>query len=258
MTENSGGYNDPQVPPAPEQYPPAQSYPPPAAPPPTAPDYSPPDYSPPPNVPPAQTYPPVEGYPPPAQGYPPVADNAPPWTAPVPGQQNAFGGSASANLQNFDPKTVNPLDWGIMAAGLLALIFSFTSYYKYSLKLSALGISQSSSASVSAWHGFFGWFAAIVAFAAAALLAAHLIAKVSLPVPLRLVVLGGFALALLCALLALVVVPGNTGGAGAFGVKIDKGHSFGYWLSLLVLLAGTGLAFVRFQQTGGKLPGKRA
>jgi hypothetical protein len=150
------------------------------------------------------------------------------------------------------------LDWGIIASGLLALIFSFTSYYKYSLKLSALGISQSSSASVSAWHGFFGWFAAIVAFAAAAVLAAHLIAKVSLPVPVRLLVLGGFALALLCALLALVVVPGNTGGAGAFGVKIDKGHSFGYWLSLLVLLAGTGLAFVRFQQTGGEMPGKPA
>jgi hypothetical protein len=245
MTENSGGDNDPNVPPAPEQYPPAQSYPPPATPPPASPDYSPPVYAPPPNVPPAQTY-------------PPIAENAQPWTAPVPGQQNAFGGFDSANLQNFDPKTVNPLDWGIIAAGLLALIFSFTSYYKYSLKLSALGISQSSSASVSAWHGFFGWFAAIVAFAAAALLAAHLIAKLSLPVPVRLVVLGGFALALLCALLALVVVPGNTGGAGACGVKIDKGHSFGYWLSLLVLLAGTGLAFVRFQQTGGKLPGKRA
>jgi hypothetical protein len=135
------------------------------------------------------------------------------------------------------------------------MLFSFFGYYKYSVKLNFLGVSQSSSATFSAWHGFFGWFAAFVAFAAAVLLAASLVAKLTLPVPIRLVVLGGFALALLCALLAFVIVPGNTGGADGFGVKVSKGHGFSYWLSLLVLLAGTGLSFVRFQQTGGKLPG---
>jgi hypothetical protein len=88
------------------------------------------------------------------------------------------------------------------------------------------------------------------------LLAVHLFApKVNLPVPVRLIVLGGFALALLCVLLALAVVPGYS----ALGVSVpdkyvNKGHSFGYWLSLIVILGGTALSFLRLRDTGGKLP----
>ena len=41
------------------------------------------------------------------------------------------------------------------------------------------------------------------------------------------------------------------------GVKIDKGHGIGYWVSLLAVLVGTGLAVKRFTDTGGKLPSSR-
>jgi hypothetical protein len=166
------------------------------------------------------------------------------------------GGFDTTNLQNFDPKSVSPLDWGLIAAGLLTLLLSFFGYYKYSVSVNLPGVTGSNSTTFSAWHGFFGWFAALVAFAAAVLLAMDLIAKITLPFPVRLAVLGGFGLALLCTLLALFIVPGPSGGNFGGGISLDKGHGFSYWLSLLVLLAATVVSFMRFQQTGGKLPGK--
>jgi hypothetical protein len=162
-----------------------------------------------------------------------------------------FGYDRTA-LQNFDPRAVNPLDWGIIAAGVVALIFSTFKFYKYTLTLGGV---HEASGTVSAWHGFFGWFGVLVALLAALLLAAELIARVTFPFATRLVVLGGFVIALICELLALVVIPGDTGGAnGVFGIKIDKGHSFGYWITLIAVIVGTGLAYKRFADTGGKLP----
>ncbi|UQX87851.1 hypothetical protein M6D93_16310 [Jatrophihabitans telluris] len=282
MTEtpgtNPGGYDDPnapapsnqppppgstpgyQPPPAPGSQPPPPAYQAPA-PPGSTPSYQPPpapSYQPPP---PAYQAPPPPSYQPPAPAYqaPPAPSYQPPgadpsaagqWDQPAPassfGQQVGFD---PANLQNFDPKTVNQLDWGIIAAGVLTMLFSFFGYYKYSF--SGLGISESKT--FSAWHGFFGWFAALVAFAAAVVLAAHLIAKLTLPFPVRLVVLGGFALALLCAILALFVVPGPSG-FSTLGFSYNKGHGISYWISLLLLIAGTVLSYLRFTQTGGKLP----
>jgi hypothetical protein len=261
MTENPGypagngeqqpEYGSPPVPPAPTgpgyENPPAPGYqPPPAgntggyAPPPAAPGY--------------QQPPAAPGYQPPpaAPGYqqPPAHSFDQPAAAGGVGQQ--FQNFDPKTLQNFDPKTVNPLDWGIIGAGVLAFIFSFFSFYKYSVSFA--GFSQS--ASVSAWHGFFGWFAVLIALLASIVLALQLIAKITLPFPLRTVVLGAFALATLCMLLALFVVPGNTGGATGLGVKVDKGHGFGYWITFLAILAGTGLSFKRFTDTGGKLPSR--
>lgn len=156
-------------------------------------------------------------------------------------------------LRNFDAKTVNPMDWGIIAAGVVAFIFSLFKFYKYTVSITGIG---SRSDTVSAWHGFFGWFGALVALLAALLLAAELIARIRFPFATRLVVLGGFVVALICELLALLVVPGNTGGVnGVFGgIRIDKGHSFGYWITLIAVIVGTGLAYKRFTDTGGKLP----
>jgi len=233
-----------------------------------------------PPVPPPNPYgsqPPAEGYPPPppppAEGYQAAPPPPPPVGYAPPPQESAFpappaapapaGGhqqpwqQGAANLQNFDPKSVNPLDWGIIAAGVLAFIFSLFGYYKYTVSLKILNVSQSESKSFSAWHGFFGWFATLVALAAAVILALHLIAKITLPFPVRLVVLGGFALATLCTLLALFIVPGVEGSAAAaaVGVKVDKGHGIGYWLAFIVLIAGTALAYKRFSDEGGKLPG---
>ena len=61
------------------------------------------------------------------------------------------------------------MDLGIIAIGVLAFIFSLFSYYKYSVSFAGI----SSSGTVSAWHGFFGWFAAVVALAASGVLAAR-------------------------------------------------------------------------------------
>jgi hypothetical protein len=207
-----------------------------------------------PSYPPPAAYQPPPANQPPAYQPPPVGQPVPP--ASQPGQPGQFGFDPK-NLQGFDPKTVNPLDWGIIGAGFFTLIFSFFGYYKYSVSFDGLGLG-SRSQTFSAWHGFFGWFAALVALAAAAILAADVIAKIKLPFPVRLTVLGGFALALLCTILAIFVVPGNTGGVDGLGVHIDKGHGFSYWISLILLIAGTGLAFVRFTATGGKLeiPGR--
>ncbi len=196
--------------------------------------------------------------PPETSGAPtPPADYPAPAVAPAPSAAGGgIGGFATFDqqaLQNFDPKSVDVKDWVTIGLGVLTFLFSFFGYYKYSVSVSVLGFSSKQSATFSAWHGFFGWFAALVALGAAAVLAASVIAKLTLPAPVRLVVLAGFAIALLSTLLALIVVPGPTGFSGA-GYSFDKGHGISYWLSLLFLIGATALAYLRFAATGGKLP----
>jgi hypothetical protein len=195
--------------------------------------------------------PPPPGGPPPPPPPPPPGGQPPggQWGAPPPGGYGSGG--------SFDPKSVNPLDWGILAAGALAFIFSFVSYYSYKAKVSSGGVSFSSgTVHWSAWHGFFGWFAMLLALIGSALVAVSLFApQVKMPVPARLAGLGAYALATLSVILALFVIPGDTGGSGAFGVHVDKGHGFGYWISLIVIIAGLVLSLMRFQQSGGVLPG---
>lgn len=214
--------------------------------------------------PPGSGYPPAQGdYAAPPAGYaqtPP--DPAAAGYAPTPaaaGSGRGYGGFDPKNLQGFDPKSVNPLDWGIIAAGVVAFIFSLFAFYSYSVSISIAGFSTGKrTAHWSAWHGFFGWFAVLLVLVAAILLAAELIARMTLPFPVRTVVLGLFVIALICLLLALFVIPGNTGGASAFGVNVDKGHGFGYWITLIAVIAGTALAYKRFADTGGKLPRRSA
>jgi hypothetical protein len=180
---------------------------------------------------------------------PPQPPAGPPPGSPPPGAWGPPPGGPPPSPA-FDPKTVDRLDWGIMAAGLLAFIFSFVSYYKYTV--SAGGFSASGS--VNAWHGFFGWFAMLLAVAGSVLIGMSLLApQIKLPIPTRLAALGCYALASLCVILALFVVPGDT--SGLTDVGVDKGHGVGYWISLVVILAGLVLSALRFQQTGGQLPG---
>ncbi len=159
-----------------------------------------------------------------------------PQTPPPP---SGTGGSSSSGGVNADQmkaavRSAHPYDLGIIAAGVLAFLFSLFSYYTYSAGIG--------SASTSAWHGFFGWFAALVALAVAVLLALHLMGIRPLDASLtRLVALAGFALATLCVILALFVVPGGDLG----GIGIDKGHGIGYWLSLIAILVGLALSFLR-------------
>jgi hypothetical protein len=189
----------------------------------------PPPPPPPPGGQPNQPY----GAPPPA-GPPPAQWGTPP---PAPGYPTPGSG--------FDPKTVNQLDWGILGAGFLAFIFSLFSFYSIS--------AGPYTATYSAWHGFFGWFAALLAIGASGVVALELFApQVKLPFPGRLVALGAYAVATLCIILALFVIP--DGGAGSYP-GVSDGHGFSYWVSLIVIIAGLVLSLMRFQQKGGVLPG---
>lgn len=172
---------------------------------------------------------------------PPPGGNPPP-----PPPPNQWGPAPGGANQQFDPKTVNSLDWVIMGAGVLIFIFSFVSYYTFSY--GGLTVSES------AWHGFFGWFAMLLALIGSAAVAMEIFApQVKLPWPNRLVGLAAYAVATLCVVLALFVIPGYLGIDVPSGV--DEGHGVGYWISLILIIAGTVISLMRVQQTGTKLPG---
>ena len=86
--------------------------------------------------------------------------------------------------------TVHPLDVGVVAAGVVAVVFSFRDYYT----VSAGYVSDSTSA----WHGFFGWFGIALAAAGAAVVAVVLVMpRGRFPVAPHLVALALFALGVL-------------------------------------------------------------
>ena len=158
--------------------------------------------------------------PPPAPPEPGPSYEAPP---PPAGSPAPAGGMSSDDLKRA-MQEANNFDIGIVVIGVVTFLLSFFPYYTFS------GFNWS------AWHGFFGWFAAFIVLAAAGLLAAHMMGiKLLEPSLLRLTVLGGFAAALLCVILALFVDPSG----------IDWGRGFGYWVSLILVIAGTVLAFMR-------------
>ena len=92
--------------------------------------------------------PPPQGPPPqgpPPQGPPPQGPPPGQW-GPPPGQSGGSGGGG------FDPKSVNQLDWGILAAGFLAFIFSFVSLlHRRTVTVGGRSIDVSGG-SASAWH----------------------------------------------------------------------------------------------------------
>jgi hypothetical protein len=185
---------------------------------------------------PTQPTEPVAGRPEPSA--PPPADPAPaaPSSAPA---AAATGGQVDLKdaLQGADP-----FDLGIVAAGVVAFFASMLPFYTASVGAGGIDIS----AHISAWHGFFGWFAALLALGGAVLVALPLL-HVTLPVVAHQAAVVAFGVSLLCLLLALFVVPGGgcDGVAGIAGIHCDTGHGFGYWLTLLAVLVGLGLSLVR-------------
>ena len=192
-----------------------------------------PGYGPPPGYPPAPGYgtPPPSGAP---SGYgAPGQPGDPRWAAP--GSPYPSPGSGT------DFKAVNPFDWCIMGAGVLAIIFSFFSYYTASTHIEVFTLTKG----YSAWHGFFGWFAAVVALLAAAVLSVVVLGHVSVPFH-RQATMVGFALATVSVLVALWVLPGNV----PHGTGVSNGRGVGYWLSLIVIAIGLVLAFIRMRNNG--------
>ena len=167
----------------------------------------------------------------------------------------------------FDPQSVDVKDWVILGAGVLAFVFSFPSYFvvKATSKITGKGCPALSATAVrgmeSAWHGFFGWFAALVAVLAALLLALHVFGP-KMAIPIRLVVFGGFALALLSVILAFFMHPGTAQGgtrSGQIGActltfEAHVGHGFGYWASLIVIAAGAVVAYLQLRDSGEAVP----
>src|SRR3954452_15250103 len=94
---------------------------------------------------------------------PPPGGNPPP--PPPPGQWGPPpGGGYPAPQGGFDPKSVHALDWSIIGAGLLVFILSFFDWY-------TVDVRGFGSGGESAWHGFFGWFAVLLAVAGSVLVA---------------------------------------------------------------------------------------
>ena len=108
----------------------------------------------------------------------------------------------------------------------------------------------------SAWGGFLTLLAVLLVLVATAMVVLELfMPHVKLPVPNRLIGLGCYALAALLTILAIFVIPGASyGGIDVPDSAVDSGHSFGFWVGLILILAGAVLSFMRFQQTGGQLP----
>ena len=195
---------------------------------------------------------------------PPQADPPPPPPAPE------YPSAAPADRPGFDPQSVDVKDWLILGAGVLAFVFSFPSYYvgKATSKITGKDCPALSASAVrgteSAWHGFFGWFAALVAVLAAILLALHLFGP-KMAIPIRLVVFGGFALALLSVILAFFLHPGTgqggsrSGQIGGCTLKFEAhiGHGFGYWVSLIVIAIGAVVAYLQLRASGEAVPWER-
>lgn len=161
--------------------------------------------------------------------------------------QGGWSSSAASQQATEAVETLkkgNPLDLATIGAGLLVLLGSLLPYYTVSVD--AFGANASDSAT--AWHGFLGWFGAVLALAGAVVLVLHLLSR-DLPVPVRTTVLGLFAAAALCTLLALFVTPGpdcnDSFLTESVCSMIDQGHGVGYWLALLGSIAGTALAALR-------------
>jgi uncharacterized membrane protein len=191
---------------------------------------------------------------------PPPGGTPPP---PPPGQWGPPPTGGPGGGSSFDPKTVNPLDWATLGVGFLVLIFSFFSFYSASVS----GPGVDTSVGFSAWHdivggGFFGWIAMVFAVAATVVLALLLfMPQMKFPFPSRLIVLAGYALAALCEILAIFLHPTFADSSETIlgqHYSSSFGHGFSFWLSLILILGGTVLALMRFQQTGGQLPGPLA
>ena len=165
---------------------------------------------------------------------------------PPPGSYPPPGPPAGGPKPAFDIKSINPMDLGLLAIGLLTFIFSFMNFFKASVD-TGFGKAEGH---INGWHGL-EWLAIILVIAATIVLALALfVPTVKLPFGVRIGILGAYAVALLITLIHLAWVPIDTGGLD----NVNKGHGFAYWISLILIIAGTVLSVLRLKATGGKLP----
>jgi hypothetical protein len=116
--------------------------------------------------------------------------------------------------------------------------------------------SSQCSGSEGAWHGFFGWFG-VVLLVLACLVTAVAVFAAQVQLPVRLMAVIGAALATISTFIALFVtpypdIPGLPPGR-TVSDYIDAGRGASYWIILILSIAATALAFLRYQQTGGNV-----
>jgi hypothetical protein len=183
--------------------------------------------------------------PPPASSAPTPAESAAAPAAPTAASSGTPGKPYDVHAATRSLQGADPMDLGIVAAGVVAFFASMMPFYTASVSGGGFDIS----AHISAWHGFFGWFAALVALAGGVIVALGLF-DVSLPVAVHQAAVVAFGVALLCLALALFITPGGgCNGAGGLGIDCDTGRGFGYWLALLAVLAGLGMSLARARTT---------
>jgi hypothetical protein len=230
---------------------PGSAYPPSSADQPAAGYPPPPAYTPPPvDQPPSPTYPPPPAYSP-SGGQPPAGSHSvPPWGGPGHSASGPLAGFDPRSLNNFDAKTVNPLDWVAAGVAFLALVFSFFSWYHYSIHEAGFNHDYGG-----VGGGFTGALVKLLLLIGlAAVVLAVLAPQMTVPVPIRLVGAAALGLATLLVLLKLLVRP-----RPCFLTICAPGHyspSIGLYLTLVAAVVATVVSFLRFQQTGGQLPGR--
>jgi len=136
----------------------------------------------------------------------------------------------------------------VLGGGFLAFIMSFLPFYSY--KISVLGINESGS--LTAWHGFFGWFGALLLLGAAALVALNIFMGLKNPI-LPLVTLLAAGVGLLCVVLAVIVYSANAKSQlgtipdlGNLDATVHFGGGIGFWLCLVCALAATAGALMLY------------
>lgn len=187
---------------------------------------------------------------------PPPPPSGPP--TPPPGEWGPPPGQGPSGGGNFDPKSVDKLDWGIIGAGVIAFLFSFISFYSGASGTFEGHDVSTDYGSASAWTsifggGFFAWFAMVFAVVGAVAIALAIFQpNVKLPISNRLLAVYGFGAGAIFEIIAIFVTPGlDTFGGGS--ASLD--HGAGFWISLIVILAGAVLAIMRAQQTNTAMPG---
>lgn len=128
------------------------------------------------------------------------------------------------------------LDLAIIAAGAVALAASFLSYYTASVAYAT--------DSTTAWHGFYGWFGAVLATLGAAVVATGAGARRGERAVLRCVLaLLLYCLAAVSTFLALFTKGYTT--SRVIGASADTGHGYGYWTCLAATTLGAVLSGLR-------------
>lgn len=173
--------------------------------------------------------------------------------------------------QPYRRRVAHPLDW--LAAGAAAVAFgcSFLAFYSTTVTLSGPPAGTTSAGPVvfrrtqrvNAWHGFFGWFAVVLALVAAALIILA-IAQARLPTRvLALVAAGAAAVFILIAAAVTPSMPIDDQGRNAlrqargfgldFRLTIDHERAVGYWLVLAAIVLALLLIMIRLQHNWSRI-----